>query len=292
MSGFGVAIGALLTALVPPDYVATRLAALAIGSAFLLADLGSPAKAFLAGMKPGTSWIARGFWIISIFMVLAFLHFVLHLFTEAGQTGGGRTLLNVIAILGIVFAVGTMAYTGILLGASKGIPFWRTGAVPVVFVVSALVTGHFTIMLGMAMLQDRGTAAAPLRVMALEAVVLVVVEVLAIFFFLQEAFRFPDARESAERILRKRMFVVGYFLLGLAVPVVLMIVGYRALAGADVLGWTIEFLRRTAARPLAQRPLAAVPRTWRPPGRARSGRSPVGRSRRDAAHRWKSVHIP
>ena len=50
--------------------------ALMIGSAFLLADLGSPARAVLAGMKPGTSWIARGFWIISIFMILAFIHFL------------------------------------------------------------------------------------------------------------------------------------------------------------------------------------------------------------------------
>ena len=33
---------------------------LLIGTLFLIADLGSPAKAVLAGMKPGTSWISRG----------------------------------------------------------------------------------------------------------------------------------------------------------------------------------------------------------------------------------------
>jgi formate-dependent nitrite reductase membrane component NrfD len=203
--------------------------ALAIGSLCLLADLGSPAKAVLAGMRPGTSWIARGFWIISIFMVLAFLHFVLHLFTDASQAEGGRTLLNVIAVLGIVFAVGTMAYTGVLLSASKGIPFWRSGVVPVVFVVSALVTGHFTIMLGIALTSGSGAVPDPLRIMAFEAAVLVALEVLAIVFFLQAAFRLPDPRESAERILRNRMFVVGYFLLGLAVPLVLMVVAYRTM---------------------------------------------------------------
>jgi formate-dependent nitrite reductase membrane component NrfD len=203
--------------------------ALAIGSLCLLVDLGSPTKAFLAGMRPGTSWIARGTWIISIFMVLAFLHFVLHLFTGTGQTSGGRTLLNVIAILGIVFAVGTMAYTGVLLSASKGIPFWRSGVVPVVFVVSALVTGHFTIMLGIALTSGSAAVPDPLRIMAFEAAVLVALEVLAIVFFLQAAFRLPDPRESAERILRNRMFVIGYFLLGLAVPLVLMVVAYRTM---------------------------------------------------------------
>jgi len=204
--------------------------ALAIGSICLLADLGQPAKAILAGMKPGTSWIARGFWIISIFMVLAFLHFGIHLFTEASQLPAGRTLLNVIAVLGIVFAVGTMAYTGILLSASKGIPFWRSGVVPVVFVVSALVTGHFTIMLGIALTSGSEAVPDPLQIMAFEAAVLVALEVLAIVFFLQGAFRLPDSRESAERILKNRMFVLGYFVLGLGAPMVLMVMVHRTMA--------------------------------------------------------------
>lgn len=200
--------------------------ALLVGSLCLVADLGSPMRAILAGRKPGTSWIARGFWIITGFMVLAFVHFVLHVSAGATETPGGRTLLNVIAVAGTVLAVGTMAYTGILLSASKGIPFWHSGAVPVVFVISALVTGHFTIMLGLA-LANGSDALDPLRIMALEAAILVVLEVLAIGFFLQAAFRLPDPRESAERILRKRSFVVGYFVLGLGVPLMVMALVYR-----------------------------------------------------------------
>ncbi|UCH83528.1 MAG: polysulfide reductase NrfD [Candidatus Latescibacterota bacterium] len=200
--------------------------ALLVGTMFLIADLGSPSRAVLAAMKPKTSWIARGTLIISTFMVLSFLHLVLHQFVAVDQS-----VLNVIAIAGIVFAIGTMAYTGILLGASKGIPFWRTGIVPALFVISALVTGHFALMLGIAVFGDIAETSAMLRVMALEAAVLVAIEVLAILFFLQAAFRQPDPRESAERILRKRMFVIGYFILGLAAPLVLMLVAYRAMAG-------------------------------------------------------------
>ncbi len=199
--------------------------ALLIGSLFLLADLGSPTRAILAGMKPGSSWIARGFWIITIFMILAFLHLVLYLFTDIGET-----VLDIIASAGIVFAVLTMAYTGILLGASKGIPFWRTGVVPVVFVVSALVTGHFTIMVGITLFGEARPIGDSLRTMALEAAVLVALEVLVIIFFLQAAFKLPDPRESTERILRRRSFVIGYFILGLAVPLVLMLVVYGSLA--------------------------------------------------------------
>jgi len=200
--------------------------ALLIGSIFLLVDLGTPTRAVLAGMKPSTSWIARGFWIISVFMVLALLHLILYAFGSVGQTAGGRVILNLVAAAGIVCAVATMAYTGILLGASKGIPFWRTGAVPVVFVISALVTGHFTIML--IALFYPGVTAEAIQVMSLEAAALVVLEVLAILFFLQAAFKTPDPRESALRILRRRSFVIGYLILGLAVPFVAMLIVYRS----------------------------------------------------------------
>ena len=206
--------------------------ALIIGSLCLVADLGAPSRAILAGMKPRTSWIARGFWIISIFMILAFAHTMLLLFGNTAETAGGQTLLKLIAAAGILFAVGTMAYTGILLGVSKGITFWRSGAVPVIFVVSAVVTGHFAIMLGMILFDvDPGILAA-IRAMALEAVVLVVFEILAIAFFLQAAWKQPDPRESAERLLRNRMFLVGYVLLGLAAPLILMLLLQRGLDGS------------------------------------------------------------
>jgi formate-dependent nitrite reductase membrane component NrfD len=208
--------------------------ALLIGSIFLIADLGSPSRAILAGMKPGTSWIARGTWIIAVFMILSFLHLVLRQFTEVGATAGGSTLIDIIAVAGIVFAIGTTAYTGILLSASKGIPFWRSGVVPVVFVISAAVTGHFAIMLGVTLFGDTG-APGLFKTMAGEAVALVVLEVLAILFFLQAAFRTPDTRESADRILRKRMFVIGYFILGLAVPLILMLILYRSVAEAGTI---------------------------------------------------------
>ncbi len=210
--------------------------ALLVGTVFLILDLGSPSRAVLAGKKPVTSWIARGTWIISLFMGLSLLHLVLHRFTSVAETAGGQNVMNTIAVLGIMCAIGTMGYTGILLGASKGIPFWRTGVVPVIFVISAVVTGHFAIMLGVTLFGQTAATLEPLRTMALEAAILVVLEVLAILFFLQAAFRQPDSRESAERILRKRMFVVGYFVLGLAVPLILMVLVYRSSAEAGVGG--------------------------------------------------------
>jgi len=195
--------------------------ALLVGSILLLADLGSPTRAFFAGAKPGTSWMARGFWIISLFMVIAFIHLVYVYFGASRTEPSG--LEHTIAAVGLLFAILTMAYTGILLGAAKGIPLWRTGVVPVVFTVSGLVTGHFAIIIGVAMVFPAQLAEGALRIMALEAVVLVVVEVLTILFFLQGAYKLPDSRESAERMLRRGSFIFGYFVLGLGVPLVVML---------------------------------------------------------------------
>ncbi|RLB61511.1 MAG: hypothetical protein DRI90_11200 [Deltaproteobacteria bacterium] len=204
-----------------------------IGTGALMADLGSPGRAMLAGNNVKTSWIARGTWVISIFMVLAFTHLVLLFYTDIRTTADGTTILSALSIAGTAFALGTMAYTGILLGASKGIPFWRTAAVPVLFVISALVTGHFTIMLGLVFHGGPAVLEA-LQTMALEGLVLVIFELLAIMFFLQAAYRSPDARESAERIMARQSFVVGYLLLGLIAPGLLMLLLYFVMADADM----------------------------------------------------------
>jgi formate-dependent nitrite reductase membrane component NrfD len=193
------------------------------GSILLTAALGSPSRAVLAAKKQGSSWISRGTLILSGFMLLAFLHLVLDRFTSVGTS-----VINVIAAAGIVFAVGTMAYTGILLSASKGIPFWRTGMVPVVFLISALMSGHFAIMVGVTFAEGTATLE-PLRSMARGGAVLVVLELLAVVFFLQSAHRHPDSRESAERMVREGLFILGYVVLGLAIPLVLLLITYGSL---------------------------------------------------------------
>jgi formate-dependent nitrite reductase membrane component NrfD len=201
--------------------------ALAVGSLLLLADLGSPWRAILAGARPRTSWMARGFWVISLFMIVALIHVLFVTFGDRETEAGG--LETALAAVGLLLAVLTMAYTGLLLGASKGIPFWRTGVVPMVFVISGLVTGHFAVLVGVAVFYA-GMLDKAVTVMSLEAVALVVVEVLAIVFFLQGAFRIPDSRDSGRRLLGQQSFIFGYFIMGLAAPLALALWLYSGAA--------------------------------------------------------------
>ena len=82
-----------------------------VGSVFLIADLGTPANFWRAFMRPGTSWVARGTIIISIFMVIGFLHIALWLW-PFGVLEEGSGVRHVIGVVGAVFAFGTMIYTG------------------------------------------------------------------------------------------------------------------------------------------------------------------------------------
>ena len=230
--------------------------ALLLASACLMADLGAPRRAALAGVKPGSSWISRGFWIITGFMILSVLHLFLHAFTDVAQTAGGSRALSVISVAGIVFAMLTMAYTGALLGASKGIPFWRSGAVPVVFVISGLVTGILAVMLGTVLVGEGTVIVAQVQTLAIEAVGLMVLEVLAMTFFLHAAFKLPDSRESAERVLNQRSFVIGYLIFGLGAPLALMLVvdlssfppGAASVSGLAALGAVLGLSGRLILR--------------------------------------------
>jgi polysulfide reductase chain C len=116
----------------------------AVGALLLLIELGQPLRFWRGFTRPGSSMMSVGILIISLFIVLGFLHIVFSLFPQVGvKEGTQKTLGTVNAVLGI----GIMVYTGLLLGLVKAVPFWNTPMLPLLFLVSALVTGAATVML-------------------------------------------------------------------------------------------------------------------------------------------------
>jgi formate-dependent nitrite reductase membrane component NrfD len=205
----------------------------AVGSIFLILDLGEPKNAFRVAAKPGSSWISRGTLIISAFMAVSFLHFAGQVWPFDFARGPANSAATALSIVGILLAFSTMAYTGALLGASKGLPFWRTGVLPPLFIVSALLTGALAVMVGMVAVRDTAIPLHQFHLLALGAAGLILVELFVIFFFLHSAWKLPDSRESALRIVASPSFVVVDLLLGLAVPLVLFLVIYLTSARAE-----------------------------------------------------------
>lgn len=199
------------------------------GCMFLLGDLGTPANFWRAWMRPSTSWIARGTIIISIFMLVGAIHIAFWIWPFHGLEGaeGARHYLG---ILGTIFALGTMVYTGILLGAARPIAFWSTAMLPLLFLVSALSTGIMSVVL----IASIGGAAhgGPIAQLARIDTLLLILEILVLGFYLQATHRVPESRASARIVLTGSvapLFWFGVAGLGLLVPLLLELL---ALGGA------------------------------------------------------------
>ncbi len=200
---------------------------IAIGSIFLVAHLGNPIRAYLATSNMSTSWISRGVIFISLFMLISVIHIILNEFVH--YTGGVITILKV---LGIICGIGTMVYTGALLSASKGIPFWRSGIMPVLFMFSAVATGLFAVVIFVYFFGTGLWTIAP--IVAMIAGALLLGELVVIIFLLHAAYRLPESRDSAVTVMKKGSFIVGDLLLGLIVPLALMLYIVLGRAGANM----------------------------------------------------------
>ena len=118
----------------------------AIGAPFLILDLGIKRRFLYACLNPKTSWVARGFLILSTFIVLGLLVFALNLLAP-DWTRRRTGLLLVLEFVSVLFAFSTALYTGVLLKSVRYVPVWNTAFLPLLFLVSALSTGSMGIIL-------------------------------------------------------------------------------------------------------------------------------------------------
>ena len=200
--------------------------AVGLGSLFLLAHLGTPGRFMLAVSNPGTSWISRGVIFITLYFIVSIIHFAGYVYPLDFVKNMAMGQQVVLVILGVFFAIGVSVYTGALLSASKGVPFWRSAVLPILFLFSALVTGLFATLLGVLLFETEALTLNTQRLIAMAAAGLVIVELVVIFFFLHSSYRLPETREPAIRIVREKSFVIGDLILGLILPLILMLYVY------------------------------------------------------------------
>ncbi|HBP62683.1 MAG TPA: oxidoreductase [Desulfosporosinus sp.] len=108
----------------------------AFGALLLITDLGQglrqPWLIIKMFLNP-TSVMTWGIYILTAFIFVAFI--------KAYFVWKKRPAPEVISYIGAILALGTAAYTGMLLAVVEGVPFWNSYLMPVIFVVSALSTG-------------------------------------------------------------------------------------------------------------------------------------------------------
>lgn len=202
---------------------ALSLGPLVVGPAALLLvwDLGRPAGFLRAARRPGSSWISRGVGILSAFVVVSAVHAAMTLASPAGPPGPGRLAL---AVPGLLLALLTMLYTGLLLGAIRPIPFWSTPILPLLFLVSGLSTGAMTVDLVLTLGHAAAGSAAPAMLAALRGadLALLVIEALVLALYLSACHATAAARNAVALLMSGALatrFWGGVGLAGIALPV-------------------------------------------------------------------------
>lgn len=214
-----------------------------LGALLLIADLGYKLR-FWRVMSNPTSLISIGSWLIAGFLLSGLAY---------GLWPGSKML----AWLGVVTAIGTAGYTGVLLGVVKARPFWNTPLLPVLFLVSSLSTG-----IALVLITARWAVLPAATWLAPSDLGLLVLEaVLVGFYLLIMAQSTVTAVRSAREVLWGRWriwFWVGTVLIGLLLPLAILIWGgagrWPVLAACLVLagGACLRYwvLRAGARRPL------------------------------------------
>jgi formate-dependent nitrite reductase membrane component NrfD len=196
----------------------------AIGAPFLILDLGIKKRFLYAALNPRTSWVARGFLILSIFIVLGVVLLAKSVFPiEWLHTES--TFWTIAELVTIAFAFATALYTGILLKATKSIPLWNTYLLPLLFLVSALSTGSMAIILSTLGIGLFSLDATALKILMGGEQILVVIEGVVLFVYLSRRYKASEQAKDSVRLLlfgeKKLLFWGGIVLLGFIFPVVL-----------------------------------------------------------------------
>jgi formate-dependent nitrite reductase membrane component NrfD len=114
---------------------------LAITGALLIWDLEHPERFHMIFTRPQwRSWLVKGAVMIAGYGVALALHFLASLLED-------ETLRKVVAVPGILFAVGAAAYTAYLFAQSKGRDLWQNPLLPPHMVVQSVLAGSATLLL-------------------------------------------------------------------------------------------------------------------------------------------------
>ncbi len=237
LGGATVAIGAMLHMFEKCDKKIISLAVLSsigfmvIGTIFLLADMLQPLKAIYALTNP-RSWIFWGVVFINMYFLASIAYVIplleswpkleplvkkipawlldlLERFNKMAALGG--------ATAGFLVAI----YTGLLISSAPAIAFWNTPALPLLFVISAFSTGAAFLLLLFSFSRKEGSNIIVAKLEQLDAA-LIVTELIILGAYFNFAFFLPTgARESAAILLETPMFVIGFLVFGLLIPLLI-----------------------------------------------------------------------
>ena len=115
-------------------FISWLIIAVIKGGAHLI-YLGKPLRFWRIITHPQTSWLARGFIFVMLFVGFGAIQIILSFWLS------GSAAEVVFKALGGITAFAVAVYTGIILKNVKGVPFWNSALLPLLFVLCGILGG-------------------------------------------------------------------------------------------------------------------------------------------------------
>ena len=231
----------LLTKLfaLPQFYSLLAFATILVGGCVLLFEQGSPARAWRAISRPGSSWLSRGVLFVTLFILASFLSLAPTFFAlpwDGAIPGWIAALCALMIVL----------YPGFFLAKNRSIPFWNSAWLPATFVAYAALSACAMVLVGAAFLPKLPG----LGLFRILAASLIAVNAVMVGGYLLSMQRAGGAAQEAVRLLNSPplsgIFRLGVVLVGLILPLALLLLleSAAALAGAGLCLLAGSFLFR------------------------------------------------
>ncbi|MGC8836187.1 MAG: NrfD/PsrC family molybdoenzyme membrane anchor subunit [Infirmifilum sp.] len=201
-------------------------ASVVLGLFFVVADLSRPLNvpfAIISSLSQGVfiaklaqSWMTIGITLLSLLLLMTFALVLRHTVAEGLSRITDRLwYLTLLAIIGFLVTI----YSGFLISSASGVPFWNTGLIPLLWIISASICA-----IAVLKIMTRGEEIAHLLTRA--GLSLDVAELVAVFALVASPlYAGPEAaRESAQALVSGELaiyFWLGVVIVGIIVPIAL-----------------------------------------------------------------------
>ncbi|MFC1954307.1 NrfD/PsrC family molybdoenzyme membrane anchor subunit [Chloroflexota bacterium] len=211
-----------------------------IGASFLILKLGIKKRFMNTVLNPKTSWLSRGFYILSVCIIVGMALLGISLLPILGiniNISNWSALIRALEIIAFIFAISTAVYTGILIQSVKFVSFWHTYLLPALFTVSAFSTGAIATVLAtyvydLLVYSEGYSAHMRHLLMNIEQVILPIEAiVLGIYLFTRYKTEEGQSRNSVRLLLRGRfklLFWLGIVVSGFVLPPILENLYFRS----------------------------------------------------------------
>lgn len=221
----------------PPNVAVISVLFVALGAVVLMIELGHPLRAWRALCKPFSSWISRGVFCVTLFIIFAMLYSAPGFDAFAWLAPDSDSVRRTIGVIAAVSALLVMLYPGFILAASPSIPFWNSPFLPVIFACHSLMVASGFLFL----IAPLGLDGAKLPGISFLGVILIVVNLVMGAMYLSNSKGSGLASKEAVRRLNAGSlgwtFKLGVVLLGMIGPllIILWVPSVLALAGLLIL---------------------------------------------------------